>query len=610
MSAKELELVSPRNQNKILKTSEVPSNENTEFQYFLRLAENNGTTDLRVDTESIFVDKPGARRTIKDGTGHSVGISIDIHPKGLHPYSYYFPFRHKAHNLDHTYLDAIRNLILKRGKRISFWNAKHDLLALETFGIQGPIDFNDVMLKAHSVNENLLSYRLDYISKMHGLPGKARDKYFDMAIKLLGWDGMPPENMGEYAATDATLLRPLDDHYEAIYRKEDESDGENWSVDQQFILLLKDMEKIGAKVDLKLAEREYNRGRDRMAEIAKEIGLNPGSRDQLEELLINRLELPVVKSSGKTGKPSFDKMAMEKYEERLEELNSPVANLVLEYRGYQKATSSYWEAYLKYVSPDGRIRPNFNMHRTRTHRLSCDTPNLQQIPRVSEKPWSRSVKQGFIAEEGYELWEVDYAQLEMRLIAAYAKDRNLLEIFDDPERDLFGEMSIPLGLPRFDTKTFNYATGYGVGISKLANMLGISEADAAIIRNTYFTTWPGIKKITDMAVALCKGRGYVKTWASRRRHFENPYKESHKAFNAVMQGGAFEIVKRQMIRLAKELGTDNQECRIILQVHDSIVFEIMKGKEDFYGHIIKKVMEDVVPDFGVTFRVDWHRWGS
>lgn len=602
----------PRNQNPIL-THEVPCNENPEFLYFLRLAEDRSTTDLRIDTESIFVDKPGRdRRTIKDGTGHTVGISIDIQPRGLHPYSYYFPIRHKAHNLDHTYVDALRTLICRGGKRLSFWNAKHDLLAMDSiFGkIEEPLNFNDVMLKAHAVNENLLSYRLDYISKMHGLPGKARDKVFDTAVRLLGWDGMPPENMGEYAATDASLLRPLDDHYEALYKKEDESNGECWSVDQQFILVLKDMEWTGAKVDLKLAEKEFTRGRERMDAITKEIGLNPGSRDQLEELLIRRLELPVVKTSAKTDKPSFDKKAMEKYEEYLQELNSPVAQLVLEYRGYQKATSSYWEAYLKHVSPDGRIRPNFNMHRTRTHRLSCDTPNLQQIPRVSEKPWHGNVKQGFIPEDGYELWEADYSQLEMRLIAAYAKDRNLLEIFSDPERDLFSEMSVTLGLSRFDTKTFNYATGYGVGITKLASMLNISETNAKSVRSTYFNTYPGIQKVTNMAVALCKGRGYVKTWATRRRHFENPYQESHKAFNAVMQGGAFEIVKRQMIRLAKEIGTDNPECRMILQIHDSVVFEIIKGKAEYYGNIIKKIMEDVTPDFGVPFLVDWHRWGS
>jgi DNA polymerase-1 len=300
---------------------------------------------------------------------------------------------------------------------------------------------------------------------------------------------------------------------------------------------------------------------------------------------------------------------MEYYEEKLLQLGSPVAKQVLEYRGYQKAVSSYWRAYQTHVSPDGRIRPNFNLHRTVTHRLSCDTPNLQQIPRITEQPWNKDVKGGFIPEcDDFVLMEADYSQLEMRLTAAYAQDKRLIGIFSDPTRDLFTEMSLDMGYPRHSLKTAVYATGYGAGAEKLGTIFG-SLAAGRRFKNDYYEAYPGIAKVSNMASAACKGQGFVRDWALRRRHFEDPYAEAHKAFNAVIQMGATDIVKRIMVRLGKEIGLDNPECRMILQVHDSVVFEILKSKIDYYGRIIVKIMEDVVPNFGVPFRVDWHQWG-
>lgn len=579
------------------------SKEDSEFQIFLGMARLPQVKRLHVDTESNG-------QSLKDGRGYTIGTSIDFAVDESVAYSYYFPFRHKINNISLSYRDELKELIEKGGKKIVCHHTRHDMLALRSLGITCPLDFDDTMLLAHSVDENKLSYRLDYVAKELGLPGKARDKHFDQAIKLLGWDGMPPSSMGEYAATDATLLRPIYDHYKPIYDSEDQTNGELWEYDKRFMLLLNNIELTGAKVDLELAARELERGESRMKEISKELGLNPGSRNDLEELLITKLDLPIVKKSKKTDNPSFDKKAMEVYEGYLEKLNSPVAQLVLEYRGYQKATSSYWKAYLNHVSPDGRIRPNFNLHRTVTHRLSCDTPNTQQIPRISTKPWHGSVKQGFIAEDGYVLIEADYSQLEFRLGAAYAQQTDLIEIFNDPDRDIFTEMSIDLGMLRHDTKTLNYTIQFGGGVTRISEAFNIPKENAKFIRDNYFNTYTGFRKIIQMASQTCQGQGFVRTWTGRRRHFEDPYGEAHKAFNAVIQGGAADIVKRQMIRLADAIGWDNPECRMILQVHDSIVFEIIKGKVEYYSRIIKKVLEDVVPDFGVAFKVDVHEWGK
>lgn len=561
--------------------------------------------------DTLHIDTESNGQPIKDGRGFAIGMSIDFELDPHTAYSYYFPFRHRnGSNLNWDYRDKLKPIIEDPKKTKVAHNARFDIESAKTLGIDFGMNFECTMLCAHSVDENLPSYKLDWLARDLGLPGKARDGQFDKWVKLLGWDGVPPENMGEYACTDATLLRPLHRHYKSIYNSEDDSNGEVWENDKEFMLLLNEIERNGARVDLDLAEKEIDRGTSRMAELTRDIGLNPGSRDQLEELLIGRLNLrvPDWARSDKTGRPSFDKKAMEYYEEELLLLGSPVAQQVLEYRGYQKAVSSYWKAYLTHVSPDGRIRPNFNLHRTLTHRLSCDTPNLQQIPRVTAKPWNRLVKSGFIPEDGFEIWEADYSQLELRLTAAYANQQNLIEIFKDPSRDLFSEMAASLGLERDPTKTLVYAMGYGAGIKKIAAILGVSLDEARQIKNRYFSDYDGFQTVTQMAQQTCKGQGFIRTWTTRRRHFANPMAEAHKAFNSVIQMGAADIVKRVMVNTRKNL---DPEVRMILQVHDSVWYEIPKGpKLEYYKNEIVRNMEIMPKDFGVPFKVDIHRIGA
>lgn len=575
-----------------------------EFRKFLAIADLAEVDRLNIDTES-----DGG--SLKDGRGKAIGISIDVSPdEGLNAYSYYFPFRHPNGNLGHDYLEKLAELIYRK-KAWRAQNFRHDWLALKSLGIEPPFDVECTMLMAHQVNETMLSYSLNSLTRGLGYEGKAKDKHFDNVIKLLGWGGVPPDFLAEYAATDASLLRPLASHYISRYYQEDESGGKLWEDDRKLAVILNKIEGTGAKVDLDLAESEIVRGESRMSELAKEIGYNPGSTQQLSKLLFEELAIPVNEKfrSAKTGKPSLDKKAMEFYEEKLLELGSPVAQQVLEYRGYQKAVSSYWKAYLTHVSPDGRIRPNFNLHRTKTHRLSCDTPNLQQIPRITEQPWNKLVKPGFIAEDGYELWEADYSQIELRLTAVYAQEKALIEIFEDEARDFFTELSELFGIPRNLTKTGIYATGYGAGVDKLSSTFG-SAALARRFREQYYGNFPGILKASQLASSVAKGKGIVRTWSKRPRHFFRPEEEAHKAFNSVIQMGAADIVKQQMIKYDEREDVTNPECRVILQVHDSLVFEIRKDKVPYYSKVIPQIMEDVEPDFGVPFKVDFHRWGS
>lgn len=592
-----------RQNEKSLLDKEFLASDNQEFKLFLKLAEH--APVLGVDTESNGQD-------LRDGRGYTMGMSVAFKYDGINGYSYYFPFRHEDNgNLGWDYRDKLKTLV--ESKPITCHNLKFDKLALKSLGIIAPPDSRCSMLAAHNVREDQLSFGLDYQARnVLGIPGKMRDDDFENIKKAFGWDGIPSFAMADYGAQDAILHLAVHDYYWPRFMDEEPNNFERWKVELEFLDLLNKIETQGIEVDLDLAQQQILMGEFRMTELLDDLGYNPGSRNDLEKLLIGDLGLPIFPGQrSKAGNLSFSKKYMEEYEEILtfdpKYQNSPVANNILEYRGYQKAVSSYWKAYLRLVSPDGRLRPNFMQHGTKTGRLSCRDPNLQQIPRITEKPWNKRVKSGFLARPGYRLWEADYSQLEMRLQAAYSKEPLLIEVFNDDDRDLFTEMAKELGIERHEAKTLNYALGYGARPKKVAMMLGRTEWQGEFIYNKYFRTYSKLHDLTENATKRARRQGFIRYWTNRRRHFESPEMEAHKALNAVMQGGAAEIVKRSMIRLDKEL---DPECLMELQVHDSVWFEIPEGQEKKHLPEIKRIMEDVQPSFGIPFRVDIHEIGG
>jgi DNA polymerase-1 len=370
----------------------------------------------------------------------------------------------------------------------------------------------------------------------------------------------------------------------------------------------------GIKIDTKFSRKKAIEGTQILNRISSELGWNPGSSQQLGRYLIDDLGLPVLKRTDK-GAPSFDKEALEEYELHLAATGDPTAQKVLTYRGWQKTVSSNFQAYLDLMDDNEILHPNYKIHGTRTGRLSCEKPNLQQIPRESIKPWNGDVKKAFIPRgyelyyvttEGYEIYRpeerepkgrlrlrtFDFKQVEFRLAAAYAKEKDLLEVFNSGA-DIFTEMSLRLGRPRHQIKTFVYATLYGAGKSKIALILKVPKKEADALHEEYHGTWPGFHRISERATQLALRDGYIEYWTGRRRHL--PKEEARKAFNSVIQGGAFEIVKRRMLALADE--------PIVLQVHDSITVE---DDDNCDVLRIKRILEDVPESnaFGVRFEVD------
>ena len=586
---------------------------------------------LAVDTETTGLE-------VRDGRDFATGVTVAYRGSGG-VVGHYFPFRHFGPgNYGDTERAYLKRLI-ESAPLIVFHNAKFDLASLLTLGIDFQGMWYDTAVMAYLINEyRPFTKKLDALVKFYVDPnrGKVKSPELDAFIDAYGWAWVPAAMMRRYATFDGTLTFEVIDKLWPLWDAEGLDDF--WRKQKQpLINVVRKMEERGIKVDVEYCEKMRDMAAEAMADYRHHLGaLNPTSPKSQEHFLVDVLGIPPYMKVKKTKKRlpdgsyetlektaiSFDAEAYRvHWGPYLERLNEPLAEYVLGYRGWQKADSAFYKSYLAHLSPDGRLRPRYAHHKdeeeggTVTGRLSCSEPNLQQIPKTSEKllqekPWNAGVKRSFIPAPGYELWEVDYSQLELRLGTAYAKEAGLIAVFDEG-RDIFDEMAERIGLDRQRTKSFVYSTQYGAGIERLVSALGVTPAHAAKIREDYYRAYPGFRRVAEWASGMARRNKFVPLWSGRRRHFVNPRAEAHKAMNAMIQGGAADIVERQMIRVYNDIDVPSGgEVKMLLQVHDSIIFEIKSGTTDLWLPKIKNLMEDVnaLTDngFGVKWAVDAH----
>lgn len=569
---------------------------------------------LAVDTETTGLK-------VFDGRDYAIGVSIAFrHTFGIE--SHYFPFRHVGDgNYDEEDLANLR-LLIANAPAIVFHNAKFDLTALESLGISYSGTWYDTAVLAYLINENFpASKQLNTLCKYYvgSLVQKEKSQELEAYINVFGWGKVPADMMRKYATTDAHITLELAEV--VIERAFQEVPSTYWTEQKMPLMeVVRQMQKRGVRIDVPYCEKMIVEAKSSMADMMDMVGgFNPASFKDMNELLVNRLGLPVIYKETKDPKnprgpklrkQTFDKNAMAEYEVMLARMGEPLAQYILAYRGWSKA-KGFYEAYIKFLSPDGRLRPSYKHHKdedeggTVTGRLSCAEPNLQQIPKVSDKPWNGGIKKAFIPKPGYELWEIDYSQLELRLGTAYARDPRLKQVFEEG-RDIFTEMSLDLEMTRPDTKTLVYLIQYGGGVQRAMNALNLSESKAREARENYFKTYPGFKRLSDRAKHEAEKFKASELWTKRKRHYVSK-SDSFKALNSVIQGGAADIMERSMIRVYNEVDQQsNGEIQMLLQVHDSIIFEVKQGTADMWIPKACAVMEDVnaMFPFNVRFAVE------
>lgn len=562
-----------------------------------------------------------------EGVSRMVGFSCAV--SGF-PHGFYFPISHAKGNLSESQRDKVYAVLGSRDSLI-FHNALHDLRVLARHDFRYRGWFWDTMLLAHWVNEERNNYSLNVISQIYGGKPKAMPEQMSRIIDSDGWEAVPVAWMDEYSSNDSYITHHLWE--ELLPQWEAEFEPALWEREQKFIRdVMGPMIDLGIKVDLEFCIKEYFRGNAIMDECVKELGFKPSQSSKLEKFLIQDLGLPVVKHtkackkcypedkreksqpvSFHTAKPSFDKEAMEEYDILLEKTGDVRAQTILRYRGWLKTNSSNYKPYLDLVDQEGVLHPGYKLHGTKTGRLSCAEPNLQQIPKSSDKDWNGNLKAAFIPRSGYNLWTVDYSQLQFRMTVAYAVCQELIEIFKDPSRDIFQEMAKTMSWLRDDIKTLVYLILFGGGAKRAAVAFGVSVEQGKELVEEFHTTFPEIRKIAKQCEQAAKRQGYVALWTGRRRHFHKG-SAYYRALNAVIQGGEAEIIKDAMIAIAENI--QNDECRMVLQIHDEVAFEIKIGREDYYLPLLQKTMTDAAYGFtetkGLTvdFKTSAKRWGE
>jgi len=414
------------------------------------------------------------------------------------------------------------------------------------------------------------------------------------------------EEAAFYAAEDAWMTYLL---YGAIKKKMELGSlthllKEAREVEYPFINVLIRMEKEGIKVDSERLQTLQRLLSDTLSKLTEEIyelagtEFNIRSTQQLGSVLFGQLALKGGKKT-KTGYSTNEAV--------LQSLKGdhPIIEKILAYREHQKMLSTYVDPLLKLARKDerSRIYTSFLQTGTATGRLSSKDPNLQNIPVRSEL--GREVRSAFVAKEGYKLVSIDYSQIELRLLAHFSKDSALLEAFREGADihmatavKLFGEAQA--AQKRNFAKSVNFGLLYGMGPKKLSAELGISQAEAKEIIANYFDSFPTVKRFLEEIQERVKVDGYVETLLRRRRFFdyENANGMQKAAFmresvNTVFQGSAADLIKLSMIEIDRLISDESLRARMLLQIHDELIFEVPSDEAEATGRRFADMMENV-----------------
>jgi len=358
------------------------------------------------------------------------------------------------------------------------------------------------------------------------------------------------------------------------------------------------MEYWGIKVDSEIFKNLSRKLDERIKELEAEIynlagmKFNIRSPIELRNVIFGKLNLPILKKT-KTG-PSLDS-------EVLGELAPlhPICRKIIVYRTFFKLKSTYVDVFPHLIADDGRIHTNFNPTGTLTGRLSSSQPNLQNIPARGE--WATEIRRAFIPEKGNVFLSADYSQIDLRVMAHFSKDMRLLKAFqNDEDIHIFTAQKI-FNLPkekitphqRKIAKTINFGIIYGMGVWGLSADLGITKEEAKEFISNYWKTFPQVKKFTEKCVKDAQEKGYTETIFKRKRIvYGRSSFEQRVAINTPIQGSSSDIIKKAMVEIFPELFLF--DAKLILQIHDELLFEVPESKVKEFANKVKKVMENAV----------------
>ncbi len=529
----------------------------------------------------------------------------------------YFP---DSENETREMLDILRPLFENPSIRKIGQNMKFDIQVLAGYGIEvkGPV-FDTLI--AHYLIEPDMRHDMDLLSELYLSYRPIRIESF-LGEKNTSQNKMravPVEKIRDYTVEDSDLTIQLKKIFEPriILEGLDEL-AEN--IEMPLIKVLAAMERYGVKLDLEDLNNIMGDLREDITQLEKEIfGLagtefNISSPKQLGDILFIKLKLDEKARMTKTKQFITS-------EEILQKLTSkhPIIEKVLDYRGLKKLLTTYVEALPLLVDKkSGRIHTCFNQAVAATGRLSSNNPNLQNIPIRDER--GRQIRKAFVPEKGYVFLSADYSQIELRLMAHLSKDRSMTDdflsgndihaataskIFGVDIKDVTREM-------RSSAKTANFGIIYGISTFGLAERLNIGRKEAKELIDGYFASYPGVKLYMEESIRTARELGYVKTMFGRRRYLRDIHSRNQvirgmaerNAINAPIQGSAADIIKIAMVRIFEKMKSENYRSKMILQVHDELIFEVFEPEFDRLKDMVLHEMSNAVK-LDVPLMAEW-----
>ena len=545
------------------------------------------------DTETTSLDEMEAEL---------IGLSFS-YKNGL---AYYIPLSEKREEVLET-LEIFRPFFEKVDVLKIGHNIKFDFKVLKQYGITVEGLLFDTMIAHYLLNpdgrhvmeylsEMYLNYKPISLESLVGKKGKNQESLRSVSLA----------DQTEYACEDADLAFKLYQVFAPQLKKENLEDL-FFKVEMPLMKVLAKMELEGIALDKKWLEQESIDLENDLRQLEKTIfelsgeEFNMNSPKQLGEVLFEKMQLDPKAKKTKSGQYATSEDILQKLSSKHE-----IIKHILEYRTYQKLKSTYVDALpLQIDKNDHRVHTNFSQTTAATGRLASVNPNLQNIPIRTLR--GQQIRGAFVANPGNKLIAADYSQIELRLIAAISEEENMIKAFQNGE-DIHAStasklFNIPLDevtkTQRSQAKTVNFGILYGQGAFALAEQTGLSRKEAKEMIESYFETYPNLKKYMANQVVKAQEMGYVETILNRKRHLKdinsaNFVVKAHaerNAVNAPIQGSAADVIKLAMIKIDEQLTKQNLKTKMLLQVHDELVFEAPEEELETVTALIKKEME-------------------
>ncbi|GJA15466.1 MULTISPECIES: DNA polymerase I [Aeromonas] len=551
------------------------------------------------DTETTSLDYMEAR---------VVGVSFAIEPGK----AAYVPFGHDylgapVQLTEAVVLGKLKPLLEDPARLKVGQNLKYDRNVLLNHGIELQGIAYDTMLESYVLNSTASRHDMDSLARRYlNVETISFEDIAGKGVKQLTFNQIELEQAAPYAAEDADITLRL---HQALWGKLSAEPGLAKvfrEIELPLLPVLARMERLGTTIEPKLLHQQSQEIEVRLAELEKQAHelagqeFNLSSPKQLGEILFTKLGLPIIKKTPK-GAPSTAEEVLAELAETYE-----LPQLLMEHRGLAKLKSTYTDKLPLMIKPQtGRVHTSYHQAVAATGRLSSTDPNLQNIPVRNEQ--GRRIRQAFIPCAGYKLVAADYSQIELRIMAHLSGDKGLLTAFAEGKdihkataAEVFGvALDAVTSDMRRSAKAINFGLIYGMSAFGLAKQLGIGRAEAQKYMDLYFERYPGVLEYMERTRQQADAQGYVETLFGRRLYLPDIKSRNaglrkaaeRAAINAPMQGTAADIIKRAMINVDGWIrGIEDQSIRMLMQVHDELVFEIREEKLEEYIALIKEKM--------------------